>query len=164
MIATMFGLAFCAVVLFAAWRDVAEMLIPNWCSIALAVLFVPAAAAAGLTLEQFGWHIAFGSLVLAACAALFFLGVFGGGDAKMLAACSLWTGMSGSLEFVLWTALAGGLLSGALILLRRARIPATKAWARRLLSPEEGAPYVVAIAAGAIMAAPASPILAAAVN
>jgi Flp pilus assembly protein protease CpaA len=46
-------------------------------------------------------------------------------------------------------------------MLRRMKIQTTKAWLARLLSPEEGAPYAVAIAAGALLAAPASPVLAA---
>jgi prepilin peptidase CpaA len=58
-------------------------------------------------------------------------------------------------------AIAGGLLAGLLIMLRRMKIQTTKAWLARLLSPEEGAPYAVAIAAGALLAAPASPVLAA---
>jgi prepilin peptidase CpaA len=41
------------------------------------------------------------------------------------------------------------------------KVSSNKAWLNRLMSPEEGAPYAVAIAVGALMAAPASPVLAA---
>lgn len=161
MIAALFCLGFSAILIYAAWRDLAEMLIPNWCSIAIALLFFPAAAAAGFSLEQIGWHLAFGAIVLLVCAGLFFVGVFGGGDAKVIAACSLWTGFAGSTAFIMWMAMAGGLLSLALIVLRRLKVQSERPWAKRLLSPTEGAPYVVAIAAGAFLAAPASPVLAA---
>jgi prepilin peptidase CpaA len=161
MIAALFCLGFSGILVYAAWRDLAEMLIPNWCSIAIALLFFPAAAAAGFTMEQVGWHLAFGALVLLVCAGLFFIGVFGGGDAKVIAACSLWAGFAGSAAFVMWMALAGGLLSLALIILRRMKVQSEQPWAKRLLSPTEGAPYVVAIAIGALLAAPASPLLSA---
>ena len=159
MLAAFFCLCFSAIVIYAAWRDLAEMLIPNWCSIAIALLFFPAAWAAGFSVEQVGWHLAFGAVVLLVCAGLFFVGVFGGGDAKVIAACSLWAGFAGSAAFIMWMALAGGLLSLALIVLRRLKVQSKQPWAKRLLSPTEGAPYVVAIAAGALLAAPASPLL-----
>ena len=52
-------------------------------------------------------------------------------------------------------------IPGLLIVLRRMQIKSDKPWLSRLLSPEEGAPYAVAIAIGALLAAPASPVLAA---
>jgi prepilin peptidase CpaA len=130
-------------------------------SISLGAAFIPAAIAAGLTMEQIGMHLVFGAAVLVTCAVLFYLNVFGGGDAKVIAAASLWTGLAASAPFVMGMALAGGLLAGTLIVLRRMKVSSTQPWAKRLLSPEEGAPYAVAIAAGALFAAPASPVLAA---
>lgn len=159
MLASLFCLAFPALLLYAAWHDVSTMWIPNWVSIALAALFIPAAFAAGLSIEAIGWHLAFAAGVLLVGAGLFYIGVFGGGDAKVIAAASLWTGLAGAASFVMGMALAGGALAAALIILRRMRVSATKDWAKRLLSPEEGAPYAVAIAAGGFLAAPASPVL-----
>jgi prepilin peptidase CpaA len=159
MIASLFCLAFPSLLLYAAWHDVKTMTIPNWVSIVLALAFIPAAFAAGLSIQAVGWHLAFGAAVLLVCAGLFYIGVFGGGDAKVIAAASLWTGLAGAASFVMGMALAGGALAGALIIFRRMRLTATKDWAKRLLSPEEGAPYAVAIAAGGFLAAPASPVL-----
>jgi prepilin peptidase CpaA len=161
MITTLICLAFPLLLLYAAWHDVSTMWIPNWVSIALAVAFVPAAAAAGFTLPQIGGHLAVGAVALLICAALFYLGVFGGGDAKVIAAASLWVGMAGAADFVFAMAVAGGALALVLIVLRRMKVSSEKPWAKRLLSPQEGAPYAVAIAAGALFAAPASPLLAA---
>jgi prepilin peptidase CpaA len=87
--------------------------------------------------------------------------VFGGGDAKVIAAASLWIGFSASGYFVMGMAITGGLLAATLIVARRMKLSSTKGWAIRLLSPEEGAPYAVAIAVGALLAAPGSPVLAA---
>ena len=127
----------------------------------LEITFVPAAIAAGLSMEQIGMHLVFGACVLIGCAVLFYLNVFGGGDAKVIAAASLWTGLAASAPFVLGMAIAGGALAAVLIVMRRMKMSSTKPWLNRLMSPEEGAPYAVAIAVGALLAAPASPVLAA---
>lgn len=161
MIASLLCLAFPLLLLYAAWHDVSTMTIPNWVSISFAAAFIPAAFAAGLPAEQIGMHLIFGAIVLLACAVLFYLNVFGGGDAKVIAAASLWIGLAAVAPFVMGMALAGGVLAGTLIVLRRMKISTTHAWLKRLLSPEEGAPYAVAIAVGALVAAPASPVLAA---
>ncbi len=161
MITSLICLAFPLLLLYAAWHDVSTMWIPNWVSIGLAAAFVPAALTAGFSVEMIGMHLAFGGAVMLVCAALFYLGVFGGGDAKVIAAASLWIGLNAVAPFVFWMALAGGLLGLVLIGLRKMKLQPTKEWTKRLLSPEEGAPYAVAIAAGALAAAPASPLLAA---
>jgi prepilin peptidase CpaA len=161
MIVSVLCLAFPLLLLYAAWHDVSTMTIPNWVSISLAIAFIPAAIAAGLPADRIGMHLVFGAIVLAACAGLFYLSVFGGGDAKVIAAASLWTGLGASAPFVLGMAIAGGALAGVLIVMRRAKMTSTKPWLARLMNPEEGAPYAVAIAIGALFAAPASPVLAA---
>jgi prepilin peptidase CpaA len=161
MITVLLCLAFPLLLTYAAWHDVTTMTIPNWVSIVLAALFIPAAVSAGLPMGQIGFHLAVSAAVLLLCAALFYLGIFGGGDAKVIAAASLWTGLAGGGSFVMGMAVAGGFLALTLIVLRRMKLKSTTPWAARLLSPEEGAPYAVAIAVGAFFAAPYSPVLAA---
>lgn len=161
MLTSLLCLLFPLLLIYAAWHDVSTMWIPNWVSIVLAVAFVPAAMAAGLGAEEIGRHLLFGAAVLLICTALFYLNVFGGGDAKVIAAASLWIGLGAAAPFAFWMAAAGGVLAGGLLVLRKMKVQSTKAWAARLLSPAEGAPYAVAIAVGAIVAAPFSPVLAA---
>jgi prepilin peptidase CpaA len=161
MITTLLCLVFPLLLIYAAWHDVSTMTIPNWVSIVLGVTFIPAALTAGLSLEQIGMHLVFGAGVLVVCAGLFYLNVFGGGDAKVIAAASLWTGLGASAPFVMGMAIAGGALAAVLIVLRRMKFEAKQPWLARLKSPEEGAPYAVAIAIGALLAAPASPVIAA---
>jgi prepilin peptidase CpaA len=161
MLTTLLCLAFPLLLLYAAWQDVSTMLISNWVSVLLAAAFVPAAFAAGLRPEEIGWHLLFGAMVLIVCAALFYLNVFGGGDAKVIAAASLWIGLSAVAPFAFWMAVAGGVLAGVLLALRKMKLKSQKPWLARLLNPEEGAPYAVAIAIGALVAAPSSPVLAA---
>lgn len=132
----------------AAVRDLTSLTIPN--RVAAAV----AAAAAGGVLsavpDPAGWgaYFAVGLAVLAAGAVLFFLGLWGAGDAKLLAAASLAAGFDGLPVLALWTALCGGLLAVVLLVLRRLRPP----WCRHLTAGSGGVPYGVAIAAGAVIA------------
>jgi prepilin peptidase CpaA len=164
MILVTLCLAFPALLIYAAWSDLRSMMINNWVSIALALAFVPAAAASGLSMQQFGMHLAFAAIALLVGAALFYMNVFGGGDAKVIAAASIWVGFAGAGKFFFMMAVCGGLLALALIVLRRMKFASPPAWAGKILSPDEGAPYAVAICAGAILAAPASPVLAAALT
>ncbi len=152
---------FVALLLWAAGCDIARMEIPNRISILLAALYLPLALAAGMPLASIGLHYGLGAGALLVCYALFQLNLFGGGDAKILAAAVIWTGASALSPLLLWTALSGGALSLGLIIARRATAPAPvyPAFLNRLLTPEIGAPYVVAIAAGGLAALPHLPIL-----
>jgi prepilin peptidase CpaA len=161
MIASLLCLAFPLLLIYAAWHDVSTMWIPNWVSIALGAAFIPTAIAAGLPMGAIGMHLVIGAIVMLACVGLFFLNVFGGGDAKVIGAASLWIGLPAMTSFVFWMALAGGLLGILLLVLRKMNLNPTREWSKRLLAPETGAPYAVAIAVGALVAAPHSPLLAA---
>jgi prepilin peptidase CpaA len=148
-------LALCACLLIvAACCDVATMQIPNWVSIALAGAFPLAALLSGFEPLAIGLHLGFGLAVLMACFLLFQIGILGGGDAKLIAAAAVWTGLGAFGQFALWTTLAGGLLALSLLIARRAAQPAETrpAYLNRLLKPRGGMPYGVAIAFGAIAA------------
>jgi prepilin peptidase CpaA len=64
-------------------------------------------------------------------------------------------------QFLLWTAVAGGVF--ALLLLQARRVapayPGGPEWLGRLLTPQGDIPYGVAIAAGALAAYPASSLV-----
>lgn len=150
---------FAVLLVAAAASDIATMTIPNWLSLALACLFPVAALAAGLPLATIGWHLAFGFAVLVVCFLLFQVNVFGGGDAKLIAAAAVWTGFAAFAEFALWTALAGGVLAILLIMARWWFKPSDTrpAFVNRLLKVRGGAPYGVAIMTGGLMALDALP-------
>jgi prepilin peptidase CpaA len=86
----------------------------------------------------------------------------GGGDAKLLAAAALWMGWPAVLPFLAGAAIAGGGLAMALLALRSAALRPLvlggPRWVVRLADPGEGAPYGVAIAAGALLALPQAPL------
>ena len=147
------------VAVMAAVRDLTTMTIPNWMSLVLAALFLPAALVAGLAWLSILTHLGIGAAALAVGIGLFALRVLGGGDAKIMAALILWLGPAAVLPFLLWTAIAGGAL--ALILLTaRSRLPALAgigpAWVGRLMEPKGDIPYGVAICLGALKAWPIS--------
>jgi prepilin peptidase CpaA len=154
-------IAFAVLLLVAAWQDLRTLHIADALSIAIVVAFLMWAAS-GLalgtsSLSRVALAMACAVGVFAVGAAAFALGGLGGGDVKLLAASSLFAGPSLMLDFVMVTALAGGLLS--LAILAGAPIgPATETAngagtvRARLRS---GLPYGPAIAAGGLWVAAA---------
>lgn len=98
----------------AALSDVTSFRIPNWLTGLTAVLFFPMALLTGMPLPEFGLHVLAGAILFVLGYILFALRLFGGGDAKMMAAAGLWFGTTQSMEFLILTSLAGGLLAAAI--------------------------------------------------
>jgi prepilin peptidase CpaA len=151
---------FVALVTIAAASDIATMTIPNWVSIAAALLFPLAGWLAGLSAAQIGLHLGVGVFVFALGFALFSFGVLGGGDVKVITAVSIWTGLAALMDFAFAMTLAGGALAAGLLLARKAVRPADSrpAFLNRLLDPARGIPYAVAIAIGAAVSLPSQPV------
>ena len=85
-------------------------------------------------------QLAAGGVVFALLAGAFYAGMMGGGDVKLAAALALWLPPAGTIKFLVWMALAGGVLTVGLLVWHRAR-------------GNEGRPkipYGVAIACGAL--------------
>ena len=97
--------------IIAGASDFLSYRIPNWLTAATALAFFPMAFMTGMGGEVILWHIAAGFLLLAVGFALFAGGIFGGGDAKLMAAAGLWFGWAQLMPFLVYTALAGGLLA-----------------------------------------------------
>jgi len=154
-------ICFPALVLTAAVSDATSFTIPNWISLALLALFPVAALAVGVPLPTMGLHLALGAGALVIGAGMFAMGWMGGGDAKLIAAAALWLGPAALLNFVLGTAITGGGLAMALLLLRspafRPMVALGPRWVNRLADADQGIPYGVAIAAGTLAAFSISP-------
>jgi prepilin peptidase CpaA len=153
---------FAGLLIYAACTDIASLTIPNWVSLALAALFVPLALIFRMPLNEIGVHLLFGLALLGVGFFLFQANVIGGGDAKLLAAAAIWTGFPAFLPFIAWTAIAGGVVALALVGARKwvARSESQPAFVNRLLTPDSGVPYGVAIMLGGLMALPALPFAA----
>ena len=146
--------------IIAAASDVLSLRIPNWLNILTAALFFPMAWATGMPLHEFGVHLLVGAGLFMAGFMFFQFGLFGGGDAKLMAATGLWFGSAQALPFLFMTALAGGLLAVCVGLWSVAAMhwdihAPDRKWAglgKRLFSLKPNVPYGLAFAVGGIIA------------
>ncbi|QDH75090.1 prepilin peptidase [Brevundimonas sp. M20] len=144
-------------------NDLTTMKIPNWISGLLVLSFLPVAFISGLGPVGFAVHLGVGFAALVVGAGMFALRWIGGGDAKLMAAACLWLGLQGSGMFLVYTGLMGGLFCLFLMLARghsRPYLAGAPGWVVQLMEPKGDIPYGVAIAAGALLAYPASPLVA----
>ncbi|MDP6343924.1 MAG: prepilin peptidase [Alphaproteobacteria bacterium] len=156
-------LIFPLVMVLAMISDLRKFEIPDALSLLLVVAFVPVALLAGRGWVEIAWTFGLAALVLLAGIGLFMAGVMGGGDGKLLAAATLWTGREQLAEFLILTALAGGAVALTLLLFRRwpladglRRIEVL----RRLHERKKDVPYAVGIGAAGLMVYPNLPLLA----
>jgi prepilin peptidase CpaA len=142
-----------AVLLAAAAQDFLDYLIPNRLVLALVALYPIYVLAAGGSVDWLGGLLVGGSVLLAGLV-LFAFRLIGGGDAKLLAATSLWAGPALILPFLLLTAVAGGIL--ALMMIAAARLTIFFPQLLRIVPQQtavlgqQNLAYGVAIAAGGL--------------
>ena len=151
----MFALMLSVLLVIAMMTDAARFIIPNWLNGLIAVLYgvfllvVPEAAEVDYLYGLYGFGIVFTVGYI-----LFIFNIMGGGDVKLLGVLALWAGLGKPLlDFVLITAVLGGVLTLALLFGRlivsfvgsllpnMPNIP-------RVLSFGEPLPYGLAIATG----------------
>jgi prepilin peptidase CpaA len=142
---------------FAAIGDLFTYRIPNWLCLTIVALFFPAAFMAGLPLATIGWHLLAGFGALALGFGVFAIGWFGGGDAKLLGAATLWFGWPDSMRFAVYAVLAGGVL--ALVVAAWSALQVDHevrgwTWFKKAFALKPNVPYGVALAAGALLALP----------
>lgn len=137
----------------AAISDLLYFKIPNFFPIFLLFLFLTVVIFFGLDLQFILKNVITALIVLIFCFILFSRGYIGGGDAKLIPAICLWSGLDTLSEFLLMTALFGGLLALILIGFRKLNLPITlktHGWLNRLHAAENQVPYGLAITAGAL--------------
>ncbi|MBT5267401.1 MAG: hypothetical protein HOL85_21395 [Rhodospirillaceae bacterium] len=145
---------FGALLVTAAVHDSRFFLIPNWLCLVVALIF-PIYATTSSTPVLWPVSLATAGVVLIFGLIAFARGWLGGGDVKLLAAVSLWAGLSGLSTLFIVMTVAGGALTMFVV---------TLTWARSLfhLSPVGAAspaatiriPYGIAIAAGGLALIP----------
>ncbi len=146
---------FPALMAFAAASDLFTMTISNRVSLALVAAFLVLAPLTGMGLEQILYHLGAAAIVLMVAFGCFAMGWMGGGDAKILAAASLWFGFSYLVSYLLYASVFGGALTLLLLQFRQWPLPyilAGQPWLLRLHAKETGIPYGLAI--GALMIYP----------
>ena len=139
--------------------DALSMRIPNWLTALIVIAFFPMAFMTGMPLTGLGLHVAVGFCLFAVGFALFAFGLFGGGDAKLLAAAGLWLGWPSLAQFLAMTVFAGGLLALAVAAWSFAKINSEIGEGsifKRFAAVKPNVPYGYAFAIGAILAFPQS--------
>lgn len=152
---------------YAASSDLFTMTIPNRLAVILVASFPLMAWAAGLGFETVLMNAGAGALVLVATFAMFAAGWIGGGDAKLAAASALWLGFGVLVDYLLIGAVAGGMLTLALLAMRKVPLPGFAArwpWLAHLHDERTGVPYGIALAAAALAVYPSSAIWSAALS
>lgn len=106
-----FPAAFVFLVLFGALTDITTFRIPNWVSYWLVILFAlqsfffwissPALPSLSFSEPSFLTNLSIGFLALVVSFIFWRLGYIGGGDAKFLAAVTLWMGPIVAVEFMI---------------------------------------------------------------
>jgi len=151
------GLAFAAYVLCfvaAAASDLVRYQIPNTVCLVLAGAFALHAPAMPLTAA--GAHLLAGLAMMAVAAAGFAFRLMGGGDAKLLAAATLWMGWQDLLPFLFVTAMAGAAIGIFLLAARRLAPdpPPEGRWWSLVMARSSGIPYGIAISAAGLLMLP----------
>lgn len=148
---------------FAAISDMLSMTIANRVSVVLVLAFAIAAPFTGMDWATYGLHFAAGGLVLAVTFVLFAMGGMGGGDAKLLAASSVWMGLGIPLMmYLVLTAFIGGLLTLAILSYRGSPLAvftSNNRFLRHFADEKKGVPYGVALGVGGLLAFPESPLV-----
>lgn len=146
-----------AALAYAAWSDLTTRIIPNRACVAILAAGITARAIAGAT--PLAWSLGFSALLFCILVAAHARGILGGGDVKLISATAIALPPAGAVLFLSATALAGGGLAAAHLLLRYlpppspcpagapllSRVCAIERWRIRRHSP---LPYGIAIASG----------------
>ena len=148
-------IGFALLLAVATWQDLRTMRIADWVSLAIVAAFgvwaLSGLAAGNTTFLKIGLALGCCAAMFALGALAFALGALGGGDVKLLAASTLFAGPALLPDFLMVTALTGGVLG--LAMLAGARIgPAAKAAGGASVAGRlrGGLPYGPAIAAGGL--------------
>jgi prepilin peptidase CpaA len=153
---------FCMV--FAAVSDTLSMTIANRVSVLLFATFAVVAPLTGMDWVSIGWHFAAFALVLCVTFTMFAIGGMGGGDAKLLAATSLWMGFGFPLvSYLVTSAFIGGALTVAILLFRNSGLAVLthrNMFLRNFSEGAVGVPYGIALGIGGLVTYPQSPLMA----
>ena len=135
--------------LLASLEDLSRLQIEDWLSAGVALTALLALAVDGPATGLWQNLLLF-TMVLGIGTLMFVRGWMGGGDVKLLAACALWLDLDQGWKMLVAVAIAGGLESLVIMLLRL--FPWSEDARRRIawLRKDAELPYGVAIAAGMI--------------
>lgn len=148
---------------YAVVSDVRRLMIPNRVSLLIAAAFLPAALLAGLSFPLIAEHYAAGAGLLVIGIVLFSRRLIGGGDAKLLGAAGIWSGLEQLAPFLALMAVIGGVLAAAILIAHKSRkaLPFLNAigWLQDGDAKTQPIPYGLAIGLAALYLYSANPAL-----
>src|SRR5690606_2034882 len=163
MLAALIFVVFPFCMLFAAISDMLSMTIANRVSLILVGVFLVVAPLTGMAWSDFGLHLAAGAIVLVCTFGLFAIGAMGGGDAKLMAATSVWMGFGICLvQYLLVASVIGGFLTMALLAYRGsalAMLTRHNMFLRHFADENTGIPYGIALGLGGLLTFSGSPLM-----
>lgn len=139
--------------------DYRGMTIPNLYSLVIFGAFVPCCgvlliAGQGDVFAPLLSHILGFAVVFGVTFAMFTMGLWGGGDQKLMSAFAVWFGFGGLPVFLIYTTIFGGVVGVIALLLKRfkpVKNPPEGGWVAQVQAGENKVPYGIAIAAGALL-------------
>lgn len=156
----LFSISFPVSLLIAAATDLWRFHISNRIVLLVLAGFPPVAILAAFSMTDWLAHVATALALFAVGAGLFSLGLWGGGDAKLLPAVVLWLGPSSLPRFLLVMAATGGAIALLALALRWLPKGEGQGWLHRVTASGQ-VPYGVAIAVAGLdwWLAAATPLL-----
>jgi prepilin peptidase CpaA len=142
---------------YAASSDLLTMRIGNWLVAAVVIAYLVLALFAQQSWNDIGMNFGAAGIVLIISFTFFAFGWIGGGDAKLVAATSLWIGFGLMLPYLIYAALLGGGLTLLILAARRYPLPSRLArikWLDRLHDTKSGVPYGIALAIAGLLVYP----------
>ncbi len=138
--------------------DFFTLTIPNTLNALIFIGFIAIVFITNMPLIDSAWHILTAILVLIVGFGLFAANMFGGGDAKSIAAVAAWFGWQmETLYFLILTALLGGIFALILLVVRNKSIQhmlpekiKNIEWVEAIVTPKARMPYGVAIGAAGL--------------
>ncbi len=152
-------IAFPLLMIFAAFADLFTMTIPNRVSLFLIAGYFALALYLHVPMQTIALHASCGAAMLLLTFVMFHLRWIGGGDAKLAAATALWLGWGLLFQYGLVASLAGGVLTLAILELRRHELPEkllSVEFIAKLAEKNGGVPYGVALALAGLIIYPQS--------
>ena len=155
IVLSFFGLIYVGGCIYAMFTDLTRLEIPNWLCITVGTAYIPYALVNGQSLYGIWLHVCVAAVTLLIGFLLHLAGVLGGGDGKFLAAVIIWMKIPRHVpEFIVYTALFGGILGFVFLIFRLLPMPAKwqeNATFARLYDRSNGLPYGIAIGGAGLL-------------
>lgn len=158
IIAVMAIVVFCGFLIAAMIGDIRKFRITNALNFSFAGSFFIFALLLGMEWKLILGHVTIGAIAFGVCFALFLLNLIGGGDVKLVGATALWLGGPPMYNYIMFSAILGGLVGIILIIARFAAkkfgLPKKPKWLRGILRRKAHMPYGIALGLGGMIALP----------